>query len=515
MYLKIKHLISNYWILLSFIAIKFFLQYLLVNPVYELHRDEFLHLDQANHLALGYISVPPLTSWISKIIFLLGGGLFWIRFFPALFGVLTIVFAWLIVEELDGKLLSKVVVSAALTFSVLIRLNILFQPNSFDILAWTIIFYLLIRYIKSNDPRWLYFLAVIVALGLYNKYNLIFLLTGLLVGFLFTYQRKLLTIFSVWKALMLAIILILPNLLWQIDHHFPVINHMKVLKENQLDNNSIKGFLTGQLLFFMSSLPLIVGALIAYIIYKPFRPYRFIGICFLTVITLFSFLKAKDYYAIGLYPVLIASGTVFLEKTVSRKWKLTILSLLMVCNLAFFMATARLVYPLLSPAEIIKNKAVFEKTGMLRWEDGKNHLLPQDFADMLGWQEMADKAFAAYKTIPQDELLNTLIFCDNYGQTGALNYYNRGKMKEAYSFNTDYIYWLPRLKTIQNILLVGDKPDDDIIRMFEYCELIGTVENEFAREKNTSIYLLRGANSSVTESFYKMADERKNNLDIF
>ena len=82
---KFRTFLKDYWVLLIVIAAKFLLQYILVNPYYELHMDEFLHLDQAKHLAFGFISVPPLTSVFSKIIFLLGGGLFWIRFFPALF----------------------------------------------------------------------------------------------------------------------------------------------------------------------------------------------------------------------------------------------------------------------------------------------------------------------------------------------------------------------------------------------------------------------------------------------
>ena len=94
---------KNYWILLLLVLVKFVLQYILVNPVYELHRDEFLHLDQAFHPAAGFISVPPFTSWVSGIIYLLGCGIFWIRFFPALFGSLTLVAIWLIVEELDGR----------------------------------------------------------------------------------------------------------------------------------------------------------------------------------------------------------------------------------------------------------------------------------------------------------------------------------------------------------------------------------------------------------------------------
>ena len=79
-------MIRNNIFLTGFIALKFALQFILLSPEYELQRDEFLHLDQANHLAWGYLSVPPVTSWISVIIKLLGNSVFWVKFFPALFG---------------------------------------------------------------------------------------------------------------------------------------------------------------------------------------------------------------------------------------------------------------------------------------------------------------------------------------------------------------------------------------------------------------------------------------------
>ena len=47
-------------ILFSFIILKFLIQYSLILPEYDLQRDEYLHLDQANHLAWGYLSVPRL-----------------------------------------------------------------------------------------------------------------------------------------------------------------------------------------------------------------------------------------------------------------------------------------------------------------------------------------------------------------------------------------------------------------------------------------------------------------------
>lgn len=511
----VSRFINNYWILLLLVAVKFILQFVLVNPVYELHRDEFLHLDQANHPAWGFISVPPFTSVISKIIFLFGGGLFWVRFFPALFGALTIVFTWLITESIGGSLLARISAGCAVLFSVLVRLNILFQPNSFDILAWTIIFFLIIRFVQSKEAKWLYLCSIIAAIGLYNKYNLAFLITGLAAGFLLTSHRKIFLSQSLWKASLLAFLLILPNIIWQFMHHFPVIQHMKALKETQLDNNSSLGFLRGQFLFFFGSAPLVLAALIAFVHYRPFRPFRIIGIAFISVLTLFTLLKAKEYYAMGLYPVLFAFGSTYIIQILSRKGKLIVVPVLICFNVMVFVASAKLVYPVMPPAEITEKSADFARLGMLRWEDGKNHDLPQDFADMIGWREMADKSLIACRSIPPEELKNTLIFCDNYGQTGALNYYNRGKMPEAYSFNTDYIYWLPRLNKIQNILLVGKKPSPEIISMFAGFKEVGVVQNRYAREKDTAIYLLTGASAEVTSMFYKIAEERKDNFDIF
>ncbi|MDP4274524.1 MAG: hypothetical protein Q8907_09625, partial [Bacteroidota bacterium] len=127
----------------------------------------------------------------------------------------------------------------------------------------------------------------------------------------------------------------------------------------------------------------------------------------------------------------------------------------------------------------------------------------------------ADKALAAYKELPEAERRNTLIFCDNYGQAGALNYYNRKKMPPAFSFNTDYIFWLPRQKRILNVLLVGKMPSDEVTRMFNSVQLTGKVDNEFSREKGTGIYLLKDADVNFTAWFYAEAGRRIKSFDIF
>lgn len=503
----------QYWILIAMVAIKLILQYSLLNPIYELHRDEFLHLDQAFHPAAGYISVPPFTSWMASLIYLMGGGLFWIRLIPALFGVITVVFAWLIVEEIGGELLAKILTSILLVFSVYTRMNVLFQPNSFDILIWTVIFYFLIKYLRNPQVRWLFVLSVITVLGLYNKYTIAFLIFGLFFGLMLTEQRNIFARKSFYYAIGFSFLLFLPNIIWQVTNHFPLLHHMNALKESQLVNIKRIDFLFDQLKYGVIGFPTL-AALWAFIFYKPFKAYRFIVWTFLGIMILFTISRAKSYYTLGLYPVLFAFGSVYLE-ILFRKWKTVLISFLVVTNIIAFSFIVKYIMPFQNPTEIVANKESYERIGLLRWEDGINHPLPQDFADMLGWKEMADKALIAYKMVPSDELLNTLILCDNYGQAGALNYYNRYKSSEAYSFNTDYLYWLPKINKLQNIVFVGQFPSEEVVNLFKDYAWVGVVENEFSREKGTKIYLLQGAKSSAVEVFYKIAEERKKNFDIF
>ena len=181
---------KTFALFLAILAIKVALQFILINSAYDLQRDEYLHLDQGKHLAWGYISVPPVTSWISWLINLLGGGVFWVKFFPALFGTLTIVIVWKTVEELGGKTFALMLSLLAGLFSVLLRINILYQPNSSDIFFWTLTYFTIIKYVNTNNSKWLYAMALAVGFGFLSKYNIAFLVIGLFAGLLLTRERK-------------------------------------------------------------------------------------------------------------------------------------------------------------------------------------------------------------------------------------------------------------------------------------------------------------------------------------
>ncbi len=150
-------------------------------------------------------------------------------------------------------------------------------------------------------------------------------------------------------------------------------------------------------------------------------------------------------------------------------------------------------FPVLSPQVIQQKAKKFRALGLLHWEDGQDHALPQDFADMLGWREMAALALKAYEEVPEPSRAHTLVICGNYGQAGALNYYGDGKLPFALSFNADYIFWFPPLEGLQYIILVDDEePDEHAHRFSTSIEKIGQVSNPLAREYGTGVYLLKG-----------------------
>ncbi|WP_313089857.1 glycosyltransferase family 39 protein [Chryseobacterium flavum] len=503
---------KDYWVLFLFIIAKFFLQYSLISPEYELHRDEYLHLDQANHFAWGYLSVPPVNSWIAWIIKMLGNSVFWVKFFPALFGALTIALTWEVVEELNGTLFAKVLASLGMLFSVLLRINMLFQPTSLEIFLWLFLYYSLIKYFNSEKVKWLYIGAVIFGIGILNKYNIAFAVLGLIPAFLLTAQRKIFMQSHVYWAALLVLIIVFPNLLWQYQNHFPIIHHMKELSEKQLVHVDRMDFLKSQVLFFLGVIFVIIAGLGALLLYRPFEKFRFFFWSCIITITLFLFFKAKDYYAIGLYPLYIAFGSVFLGYLFGKGRGRFLKPISILIPVLLFLPLYNTAFPNKSPEYIVSHQDQYKKFGLLRWEDGKDHPLPQDFADMQGWKELAQKVDKEYSKLSKTG--NTMVLCDNYGQTGAINYYSKKGIK-AVSFNADYINWIDLSKKYKNVIRIKDASEagkelKESGAFFEVAKLKDFVTNLYAREKGTAIFSLQRAKINVNKRIQDEITEVKN-----
>lgn len=499
-------------ILLGILVLKFILQYILISPWYDLQRDEYLHIDQGYHLAWGYLSVPPVTSWTSWLILQLGGSVFWVKFFPALYGTLTIFFVWKIVEKTGGSLFAHILAAISVLFSSFLRMNVLYQPNSLDILCWTLLLYCMLLYANTSQAKWLYRAAVVFAIGFLNKYSISFLVVGLLPAIFLSSQRKMITQSALYKAVGLALLLILPNLVWQYNNQFPVVHHMKELAATQLVNVNRSEFLSFQLLFNLGSLPLIAASVIALLVYKPFRPYRFMLATLIFTLAVFVYFKAKGYYAAGLYPAFIALGAVFIAERTKAGWRKYLRPVFLAVPLLLFIPMFFVVFPNKSPEYIVRHQEMYRKLGLLRWEDGKDHQLPQDFADMLGWKQLALLTDSIYARLPDPQ--QTIIICDNYGEAGAINYYSTTPGLVAHSFSADYINWLSLDRPLKNILLVEEprnpgKERQAATAMFDTTFLAARRVNAFAREDTIRIYMLQGAKTELNIILKGMAEKKR------
>ncbi|MDO3416718.1 glycosyltransferase family 39 protein [Hymenobacter sp. BT770] len=480
---------------LLFALLKFVSGYFLISPTYELQRDEYLYLNQGLHLAWGYLEVPPLIAAQGWLTLALGGGEGWVHFWPFLWGSATVYLVGRLAQRLGSGWFAQSLACTCYLGTGFARLNILFQPNSFEVFGFMFCLYWLVRFLQEGRTRYLYLIGIGLGLGLLNKYTTLFFMAALGGALLLTSSRRLLLNRHFWGAMGLAGLLWLPNVLWQLRHGIPFLHHMALLHDSQLVHVEAAGFWKDQLLMCVAASWVWVPGLLALLLGRAFRPYCAVGWVAVLGVALLAALHGKSYYALGYYPVLFAFGAVWWETRIAQwgelrnfRWKTALRPLLVALPLAFVVMYLPLMFPVRSPAAMAALHARYAHLGIYRWEDGRDHALPQDYADMLGWRELADKTWAAYQTLPDSVRAHTLISCGNYGQASAINYYNRARpMPRASSMNGSYLFWYPALDHCQAVIIVDDEPTDEVAPHFTSLRRFGAITNPYAREQGTAI----------------------------
>jgi len=496
-------------------VIKLIVPFFLQHSFYQPHRDEYLYLAEANHLDWGYMEVPPLLSVFAWITNFFGAGMFWIRIWPALFGALTFLLVGKIIISLGGRIFALFLGWLPFMIDGYMRLFFLFMPNFLDVFFWTLMAFSIIRFIQTQQNKWLYFFGITAGLGMMSKYSVAFYAISLVAGTLFTRQRKILLNIHFYYAFFIALLIFLPNIIWQYNHRFPVINHMSELQDSQLKYNSAIGILISQIMMNLPCVFIWIAGLF-YIIFKESgKQFRFIAWTYLFVIALLIILRGKDYYALGAYPVLFAFGGYHLEKATEFKLKWTRYAMV-ILPLALGLFAMPLIMPLAKPETLASyyEKTGLSKTGSFKWEDQKMHPLPQDFADMMGWKELAIKAGSVYNSLPPNEKERTLVYCRGYFSAGALNYYRKeANLPEVCSDNASFLFWMPDKYNINNLILVGHQipdKDDIVFQQFEKMSIKDSINMPLFRENGMRIILFEHGNDSLNAIITKGVAELKN-----
>lgn len=473
---------------------------------WDLQRDEYLYLADGRHLSLGYMEIPPLTALFARICILFGNSYLIIRLIPAIFGAVTLGMTGLIARELGGGLFAEGLSCLGFLVSGYLRMNLLFQPNSFEVLCFTAGIYCLIRYIQSGKETWVLWIGVIVGFGMLNKYSMFLFVLGVPAGLALTKYRFLFTKRVFFLAIGIAFLIFFPNILWQAFRQFPVVFHMRVLEKNQLQYIDHTSFLFAQLIdCFPATLIWVAGLL--YLFWDPKgREFILLGWTWLTVILILFVLHGKGYYSMAAYPMIFSAGGVFWEKisrSTIKKWVIRPALILLSLGLCWNLFPVLL--PIYDPTSMVAHMTKFANLGILKWEDGKNHALPQDYADMLGWKEMTRKVSKIYHRLPDTVRKNTIIFCDNYGEAGAIDYYGPAfGLPEAYSDNASFLYWIKPNLVLHNLLLVTDDTREmyhPFVREFAHAYLMDSIKNPLAREHGSLIIFFQDASTRMVKGF--------------
>ncbi len=481
---------NTYWIA-ALVFMAMILRFL-TNGKYGFHRDEFLYIAQGQQLDWGFWSNPPAPaffSWLTQMT--VGDSLFAIRLMPSLLGGLTVYLVCLMSREMGGGLLAQMLAGISVICSnAMPRVFLMFNPVPFDVFYWTLFAFLILKYINTDQLRFIYLLALAIAAGFLNKYSVIFFVLALFAAMLLTRHRKLFLNKHFYLAIGITTLPLMPNLWWQWEHNLPVIGHMTTLQRTQLANVRTMDFLKDQLLFNSSVLLIWVAGLWYLLVNKYGRQFRLLGYIFISILLLMIVLKGKSYYTLGAYPMLFAAGACIWERwSAHRRWIIAIPVTAMFLIFGFTLPFSVPYLPLEKMVTFGEKVSKQGLDGLLRWEDGLVHHLPQDYADMLGWKELAEIAQLAVKSTGNPE--HCLVYAENFGQAGAIQYFAGDRFPPVYSFADAFAFWAPKDigDEIEFFVYINDELGEDVQNLFSKITEVGSVQQRYARERGTSVYL--------------------------
>jgi hypothetical protein len=470
---------------------------------YGIFRDEFYYIECSKNLDWGFVDQQPISVFLLAISrFIFGESLLGIRIFSYLAGSAIVFMSGIIARELGGTKFAQSFTALMVTFSgVVLGVSGYFSMNSFDILLSTIFFYYLVRLIKTQDSKIWIKIGIVFGLGLLNKLTFLFLGFGLFVGLILTQYRKELLNKYLWIGAGIAFIMILPNIVWQIANDFSTY---EFIRNAALYKNQPMGFidftLNAMLELNPGFIPFLLIALYLLIFNKEGRKYLIIALIFFTMYLVFVINNGKPYYMGILYPALLAIGAVGADILIERYLKNYIRPLLLILVIPSALIVTPLAIPVLSVEDLVKFQNI---TGIKPASGERSELgaLPQFFADRFGWEEMVEKVAEAYEMLSDEEKEKALVFGQNYGEAGAVDYYrDKYGLPDAISSHNNYWLWgYPEGYTGEVMIVIGSTREDNL-EFFEEVELAASHRHPYAMPyENVDIFICRGLKIPMKE----------------
>ena len=483
-------------LLVGLIALAKLALHLATASVYGLFIDELYFLACGEHLAWGYVDMPPLTAaqaFVARALF--GDSQLAIRLLPALAGAAATLLAGAIARALGGRRFAQGMAAFAVAFAPgFMAFDSYLSMNSVEPVLVAGMAYALIRLARGGDPRWWLAFGALAGIGLENKHTILLYGFAFIAGLALTRERR--EMASRWFLLAgaLAFVIFLPNLVWMVQHHFPHLEMLANIRRNGRDVQFPPLAFLGLQVLMMNPLaaPLWLGGLGWLLAARHARAHRALGIAYLVALGALLAVHGRFYYLGSAYPVLMAAGGVAIERWLARPrllWLRAVYAALVAAAAALIAPTLA---PLLPPETYFKFVRTFG-VDQPRFEHRRTASpLPQLFADRCGWPEMVQAVARAYFALPAAERARCAIFGNDYGEAGAVDFYGPALgLPKAIGGHLTYWYWGPRGYTGEVMLVLGDRREA-LERLFDDVQAVAEIGHPYAMaQEHFTLFLCR------------------------
>jgi hypothetical protein len=425
---------------------------------YGVFRDELYYVACGRRPAWGYVDHPPLVGWVAWLVAQVAGeSHLALRVVAAIAMAATVWLAGRIAGALGGGPFASALAGLATGLApVALSLGSYYSMNAFDLFFWALIAFLLVRLLSGGSERlWLAF-GVAAGVGLLNKISILYLGFGLVAGLVLARRWDVFRSRLFWTGGLLALAIFLPHLLWQHANDWPTLEFMANARRHKMAPISAPGFAKEALLQTAPMAWLWVAGVAWLLLARTSARVRALGFAFLVVVGVLAFGGGKPYYLAAAYSLAFAAGAVAVEGWTSIRARF-LRPAVAVLMTGVALAVSPLGRPVLPVDTFVRYAAALgQKPGT---EERKAlGRLPQFYADMHGWREMAEAVADVARKLPPEERAKACVFGQNYGEAGAVEYFaHELDLPPAISGHNSYWLWGPGRCTGEVVVVVGDR----------------------------------------------------------
>jgi len=429
-------------------------------PGYGVFRDELYYIACGRRPGWGYVDQPPLVAWVAWVVARVAGeSHLALRVVAALAIAAAVWLAGRVAAAFGGGPFARALAGIATGLApVVLSLGSYYSMNALDLFFWALIAWILVRILSGGDERlWLAFGAA-AGLGLLNKISVLYLGFGLAAGLVLARRWDVFRSRLFWAGGLLAFSIFLPHLAWQHANGWPTLEFMANARRYKMAPLSPPGFLAETLLHTAPAAWLWILGVAWLVVARRARAWRALGFAFLVVVVVLALAGGKPYYLAAGYSLVFAAGAVAVEGWTAGRARL-LRPLLAALVLGVSVALAPLGKPLL-PVEVYLRYAA--ALGIKPGSGERHELgrLPQFYADMHGWRELAETVAGVVRGLPPDDRAKACVVGQNYGQAGAIEYFARDfDLPPALSGHNSYWLWGPGTCTGEVLVVLGNRQE--------------------------------------------------------